>query len=75
MKLIRKLFFAQDNGKTDRLGALLNFCLVIGLFVIVFWLSLGAINVRLEFGFLGQFRLRIWDGFWTTIGISAQIQG
>ena len=71
MKLKRKLFFVQDDGKADRLGALLNFCMVIGLLVIVFWLSLGAINVRLEFGFLGQFRLRIWDGFWMTIGISA----
>lgn len=71
MKNTRKLFFVQENGKADWLGALLNFCLVLGLFVVVFWLSLGAINVHLEFGFLGQFRLRIWDGFWMTIGISA----
>lgn len=71
MKLGKKLFFVQDNEKADWRGALLNIFLVMGLFVVVFWLSLDAIHVRLEFGFLGQFRLRIWEGFWVTIGISA----
>lgn len=71
MRLIKKLFTVQDNGKVSLPGALFNFFLVMLLFVAVFWLSLGAINVRLEFGFLAQFRLRIWDGFWVTIGISA----
>lgn len=71
MKLWRKLFLVQEDGKAGRMGALLNILLVMGLFVAVFWLSLGAINVRLEFGFLGQFRLRLWDGFWMTVGISA----
>ena len=59
----RKLFFVLVEGTADWLGALLNLCLVIGLFVVIFWLSLGAINVRLEFGFLGQFRLRIWVAY------------
>lgn len=71
MRLQRKLFFAQENGKVHWLGALLNFVIVMGLFVAIFWLSLGKIHVHLEFGFLGQFRLRLWDGFWMTIGISA----
>lgn len=71
MKLMKKLFFVQDDEKVSLPGALLNFFLVLLLFVTVFWLSLGAIHVRLEFGFLGQFRLRIWDGFCVTIGISA----
>lgn len=71
MKLIKKLFFVQEDEKVSLPGAALNFFLVLVLFVAVFWLSLGAINVRLEFGFLGQFRLRIWDGFRVTIGISA----
>lgn len=71
MNLRKKLFLVQENGKASLLGALLNLLLVAGLFVVIFWLSLGAINVRLEFGFLGQFRLRIWEGFWVTIGISA----
>lgn len=71
MRLIRKLFWVQEDGKISLPGAVLNFLLVLGLFVAVFWLSLGAINVRMEFGFLGQFRLRIWDGFLVTIGISA----
>ena len=71
MKLIRKLFIVQENRKVALPGALLNFFLVMALFVALFWLSLGAINVHLEFGFLGQFRLRIWEGLWVTIGISA----
>lgn len=71
MKLRRKLFFVQENGKASLLGALINFFLVMGLFVAIFWLSLGAINVHLEFGFLGQFRWRLWDGFCVTVAISA----
>lgn len=71
MKRIRKLFIVQENGKVALPGALLNFFLVMASFVALFWLSLGAINVHLEFGFLGQFRLRIWEGLWVTIGISA----
>lgn len=71
MKLLRKLFFAREDGSVGLPGAALNFLLVLALFVAVFWLSLEAINVHMEFGFLGQFRLRIWDGFWMTVGISA----
>lgn len=71
MKQRRNLFFVQENGKAGWLGALLNVFLVMGLFAAVFWLSLGAIGVHLEFGFLWQYRQRIWDGFWMTIGISA----
>lgn len=70
MKQYRKLFFIQEDGKASRLGALLNCFLVTVLFVTVFWLSLGTINVHLEFVFLVQFRLRLWDGFWMTVGIS-----
>lgn len=70
-KLKEKLFFVQENGEVNWLSACLNFFLVTGLFVAVFWLSLGAINVHMEFRFLGQFWRRIWDGFWVTIGISA----
>lgn len=70
MRLMKKLFLLQEDGKASLPGVLLNFFLVMVLFVAVFWFSLGAINVRLEFGFLGQFRLRLWDGFLVTIGIS-----
>ncbi len=71
MKLIKNLFLVRENQKATLAGAVLNFFLVLLLFVAVFWLSLDAIHVRLEFGFLEQFRLRIWDGFLVTIGISA----
>lgn len=65
------MFLVQKDGKVSRPGALLNFLLVIGLFVVIFCLSLRAINIRLEFGFLGQFGLRIWKGFGMTVGLSA----
>ena len=71
MRLYRKLFYIQKDGKANWLGALLNFFLVMGMFVAIFWLSLGVICVRFDFGALGQFWLRIWTGFWVTIGISA----
>lgn len=71
MKQIKRLFLIQENKKTTLAGAVLNFFLVLALLVAVFWLSLDAIHVQLEFGFLGEFRLRIWDGFRVTIGISA----
>ena len=71
MRLYRKLFYIQKDGKANWLGALLNFFLVMGMFVATFWLSLGVICVHLDFGALGQFWLRIWPGFWVTIGISA----
>lgn len=71
MKLLKKLFLVQEDEKACLPGALLNLFLVLVLFVAVFWLSLGAIQVHLGFGFLGQFRLRIWDGFLVTVGISA----
>lgn len=71
MKLPKQLFFVQKNQKASLPATLLNFFLVMVLFAAVFWLSLGAIDVRLKFGFLGEFRVRIWDGFWVTVGISA----
>lgn len=71
MKLVRELFFVREDGRVSLPGAMLNFLLVLALFVAVFWLSLEAVNVHMEFRFLGQFRLRIWDGFWMTVGISA----
>ncbi len=70
MKLLKKLFLAPDTGRISLTGAILNTFLVMGLFIAIFWLSLGAINVHLDFSFLGQFRLRILDGFLVTIGIS-----
>ena len=70
MKLLKKLFLAPDTGRISLTGAILNTFLVMGLFIAIFWLSLGAINEHLDFSFLGQFRLRILDGFLVTIGIS-----
>lgn len=70
MKILKKLFLAPDNKRVSPAGAVVNTLLVIGLFVVIFWLSLGAINVHLDFSFLAQFRLRIRDGFLVTLGIS-----
>ncbi len=48
-------------------AVLLNLLLVAFLWVTLFWISLHAIQVRLDFSFLGQFRIRVWDGFLVTL--------
>ena len=80
MKRLKQLFWiSEDNGrhtplsskrKISRFAALLNLLLVTALWVALFWFSLRAIHVQLDFAFLGQFRIRIWDGFLVTLGLS-----
>lgn len=80
MKRLKQLFLISDNNgqrasltskkEISRTAALLNLLLVTTLWVALFWISLRAINVKLNFTFLVQFRVRIWDGFLTTLGLS-----
>lgn len=51
--------------------AALNYLLVCCLVVGAVWASLAVAGITLDFGFVEQYRLRIWDGFVTTVGISA----
>lgn len=70
MKLLRRLFLISENKKISRPAALANLLLVTALWVALFWISLRTIQIKLDFTFLGQFRIRIWNGFLTTLGLS-----
>lgn len=70
MQRLKQLFWIPDNKKISRPAALLNLLVVTALWVALFWVCLGAIHVRLDFTFLGQFKIRIWDGFLVTLGLS-----
>ncbi len=49
---------------------MLNLLFVVLLWIMLFWVSLRAIQVELDFSFLGEFRIRVWDGFLVTLGLS-----
>lgn len=83
MKHLKQLFWIPtDSGqpaprtdlasdqKISRPAALLNLLLVTALWVALFWISLRTIQIRLDFAFLGEFRIRIWNGFLATLGLS-----
>lgn len=59
-----------SDQKISRPAALLNLLLVTALWVALFWISLRTIQIRLDFAFLGEFRIRIWNGFLATLGLS-----
>ena len=48
-----------------------SFAAAAALVVAFFWYSLAQIDYRPDFSFLPDFRIRIWDGFLLTIGVSA----
>ena len=70
MKRLKQLFWITEKKKISRPAALFNLLIVTALWVALFWLSLRAIHIQLDFKFLGQFRIRIWDGFLVTLGLS-----
>ncbi|MBD5552459.1 MAG: ABC transporter permease subunit, partial [Lachnospiraceae bacterium] len=70
MKRLKSLFWISGNQKIGRPAALLNLLLVTALWVALFWISLRTIQIRLDFTFLGQFRIRLWHGFLMTLGLS-----
>lgn len=70
MKRLRKLFWISEKEQAGWAAVFMNMLFVVILWIMLFWISLNAIQVRLDFSFLGQFRLRIWNGFLTTLGLS-----
>lgn len=70
MKKLRKLFWVSEKEQAGWAAVLLNLLFVVMLWVMLFWISLHAIQVRLDFSFLGQFKIRVWNGFLVTLGIS-----
>ncbi|MFR3452333.1 MAG: ABC transporter permease subunit [Collinsella sp.] len=51
--------------------AALNYLAVCVVVIAVVWASLAAAGISLNFDFVAQYRVRIWDGFCMTVGISA----
>lgn len=51
--------------------AALNYLAVCVAVIAVVWASLAAAGISLNFDFVAQYRVRIWDGFCMTVGISA----
>ncbi len=69
MKL-KNLFLSEKNHKALPLKVALNLLLLTAVIVAVFWLSLSAIGVTLDFSFVSQFRARIGQGFVMTLLVS-----
>jgi len=67
---IAALFTSKPGQRVHPAKAALNLLAVCALLVAVFWLSLTAINVTFDFSFVGDFRRRLWRGFWTTVELS-----
>lgn len=63
-------FMAPGTGRVPPLKAALNYLAICLLVLVVFWSSLSAINVSLDFGFVARYSTRIWDGFVLTVLIS-----
>lgn len=70
MMKLKKLFWVSEEENISYTAILLNLILVTVLWVALFWISLKMIHVQLDFTFLKQFRIRIWNGFLVTIGLS-----
>lgn len=70
MKRLRQLFWISGQKKISLPTALFNLLLVSALWVALFWISLRTIQIRLDFTFLGEFPVRIRNGFLMTVGLS-----
>lgn len=64
------IFIAQANSEVGPWKAALNYLLVCCVVLAVVWASLAMAGIALDFDFVAQYRLRIWDGFCMTVGIS-----
>lgn len=65
------LFWAPDGGAVPFGRAALSYLVICAAVVTAVWLSLGAAGIALNYDFVAQYQARIWDGFLTTLGISA----
>ena len=64
-------FTARAGMPAPAAKAVLNYLAVCVAVVAVVWASLAAEGIALNFDFIAQYRVRIWDGFCMTVGISA----
>lgn len=68
---IARPFTAPAAGPVRPGKAAANYLLVCVAVVAVVWASLAAAGIALNFDFVAQYRVRLWDGFCMTVGISA----
>lgn len=66
----KRLFIAPEHGRTPVPRALVNYLLVCVVVIALVWLSLIMVDVQLDFSFIWQYRVRIWDGFVLTVQIA-----
>ena len=64
-------FTARAGMPAPAAKAVLNYLAVCVTVVAVVWASLAAAGIALNFDFIAQYRVRLWDGFCMTVGISA----
>ena len=68
---ITRPFTAVAGTPVPPAKAALNYLAVCVVVIAVVWASLAAAGISLNFDFVAQYRVRIWDGFCMTVGISA----
>lgn len=68
---MRKPFSVQPDERPRPVQAAFNYLVVCLLIIGFFWVSLMQVGVALDFGFVGQYRVRIFDGLLLTLQISA----
>lgn len=66
-----RLLTAPPNTPASWARGVVNYALACALVVAVVWMSLVMVDVSLDFGFVGQYRQRILDGFVLTVQVSA----
>ncbi len=64
------IFTAPAHGRVAPLKAILNYALVCCAAIAVVWAALIAIDVQLDFSFIGQYQTRILAGFTLTVELS-----
>ena len=67
MSALRSLFVAPAGEAVAPLKKAVNYLLVCVAVILVVGCSLGAVGITLNFDFVGQYRLRIFDGFMLTV--------
>ena len=67
---IFRSFTARAGAPVRPAKAALNYLAVCVVVVAVVWTSLAAAGIALNFDFITQYRVRLWDGFCMTVGIS-----
>lgn len=65
-----KSCFVSVKGSRPSLGAaVLNTLLVCLLVIVLFWISFQRIGLTLDFSFVADYRIRLWDGFGMTVAL------